>query len=234
MDVITEVYKQDGIESVTAIDIQEPSAFDKEIKAAEKLGAKIMYPCFTQKITDKGVLLKDGRFLEADSVIISVGDRPIFDFVPKDYLDEKSRIQINEFMQTFNPKVFAIGDAIKPGLFTNAIADGKHAAENIIKFLNNEELTPIKEKDLIPAKRIKSEYYECYNSNCDNEQNRCMSCGYCRDCGLCKQSCPQNAISRVEHEDNKFEYVSDPNKCIGCGICAGLCPCGIWEMEENK
>ena len=234
MDVITEVYKQDGIESVTAIDIQEPSAFDKEIKAAEKLGAKIMYPCFTQKITDKGVLLKDGRFLEADSVIISVGDRPIFDFVPKDYLDEKSRIQINEFMQTPNPKVFAIGDAIKPGLFTNAIADGKHAAENIVKFLNNEELTPIKEKDLIPAKRIKSEYYECYSSNCDNEQNRCMSCGYCRDCGLCKQSCPQNAISRVEHEDNKFEYVSDPNKCIGCGICAGLCPCGIWEMEENK
>ena len=234
MDVITEIYKQDGIETVTAIDIQEPSAFDKEIKAAEKLGAKIMYPCFTQKITDKGVLLKDGRFLEADSVIISVGDRPIFDFVPKDYLNEKSRIQINEFMQTQNPKVFAIGDAIKPGLFTNAIADGKHCAENIIKFLNNETLKPIKEKDLIPSKRIKSEYYECYNSNCDNEQNRCMSCGYCRDCGLCKQSCPQNAISRIEQGDGKFEYISDSSKCIGCGICAGLCPCGIWEMENNK
>ncbi len=234
MDVITEVYKQGGVENVTAIDIQEPSAFEKEIKAAEKLGAKIMYPCFTQKITEEGVYLKDGRFLEADSVIISVGDRPIFDFLNKEYLDEKSRIQINEFMQSQNSKVFVIGDAIKPGLFTNAIADGKHAAENIIKFLNNEPLIPIKEKDLIPSKRIKSEYYECYNSNCDNEQNRCMSCGYCRDCGLCKQSCPQNAISRVEKENGKFEYVSDPNKCIGCGICAGLCPCGIWEIEWCK
>ena len=233
MDVITEVYKQGGVEEVTAIDIQEPSAFEKEIKAAEKLGAKILWPCFTQKITEKGVYLKDGKFLEADSVIISVGDRPIFDFLSKDYLDEKSRIQVNEFMQTKNPKVFAIGDSIKPGLFTNAIADGKHAAENIIKFLNNEELAPVKEKDLIPAKRIKSEYYECYNSNCDNEQNRCMSCGYCRDCGLCRQSCPQNAISRIDKGNGKFEYVSDPNKCIGCGICAGLCPCGIWEMEEN-
>ncbi len=234
MDVITEVYKQDGIEEVTAIDIQEPSAFEKEIKNAEKLGAKIMYPCFTQKITEQGVYLKDGRFLEADSVIISVGDRPIFDFLDKNYLDEKSRIQVNEFMQTQNPKVFVAGDAIKPGLFTNAIADGKHCAENIIKFLNNETLKPVKEKDLIPAKRIKSEYYECYNSNCDNEQNRCMSCGYCRDCGLCKQSCPQNAISRIEHEDGKFEYVSDSEKCIGCGICAGLCPCGIWEIEWCK
>lgn len=234
MDVITEVYKQGGVEEVTAIDIQEPSAFEKEIKAAEKLGAKIMYPCFTQKITEEGVYLKDGRFLEADSVIISVGDRPIFDFLNNDYLDEKSRIQINEFMQTNNDKVFAIGDSIKPGLFTNAIADGKHAAENIIKFLNNEPLEPVKEKDLIPAKRIKSEYYECYNSNCDNEQNRCMSCGYCRDCGLCKQSCPQNAITRIEKGNGQFEYISDPDKCIGCGICAGLCPCGIWEMEANR
>lgn len=234
MDVITEVYKQGDVEEVTAIDIREPSAFEKEIKAAEKLGAKIMYPCFTQKITEKGVYLKDGRFLEADSVIISVGDRPIFDFLNKEYLDEKSRIQINEFMQTPNEKVFAIGDAIKPGLFTNAIADGKHCAENIVKFLNNEPLTAIKEKDVIPEHRIKSEYYECYNSNCDNEQNRCMSCGYCRDCGLCRQSCPQNAISRIEKDDGKFEYVSDPEKCIGCGICAGLCPCGIWEMEDNK
>ena len=233
MDVITEVYKQ-GVESVTAIDIQEPSAFEKEIKEAEKLGAKIMYPCFTQKITEKGVYLKDGRFLEADSVIISVGDRPVFDFLNKNYLDEKSKIKINEFMQTENSKVFAIGDAHKSGLFTNAIAEGKHCAENIVKFLNNEPLTEVKEKDVIPEHRIKSEYYECYNSNCDNEQNRCMSCGYCRDCGLCRQSCPQNAISRIEESNGKFKYVSDPEKCIGCGICAGLCPCGIWEIEWCK
>ena len=232
MDVITEVYKQ-GVRDITAIDIQEPSAFEKEIKSAEKLGAKIMYPCFTQKITEKGVFLKDGRFLEADSVIISVGDRPVFDFLNKNYLDEKSRVKTNEFMQTVNSKVFAIGDAIKSGLFTNAIADGKHCAENIIKYLNNEPLVALKEKEVIPEHRIKSEYYECYNSNCDNEQNRCLSCGYCTDCGLCRQSCPNNAISRIEKENGKFEYVSDPDKCIGCGICAGLCPCGIWEIENN-
>lgn len=233
MDVITEVYKQ-GVKEVTAIDIKEPSAFEKEIKIAESLGAKIMYPCFTQKITKDGVYLKDGRFIEADSVIISVGDRPMFDFLNKDYLDEKSGVQINEFMQTQNSKVFVIGDAIHPGLFTNAIADGKYVSENVVRFLNNEPLAPVKDKDLIPSKRIKSEYYECYSSNCDNEQNRCMSCGYCRDCGLCRQSCPQNAISRIEKPNGKFEYVSDPDKCIGCGICAGLCPCGIWEIEWSK
>ena len=232
MDVITEAYKQ-GAKEVTAIDIKEPSAFEKEIEYAKSLGAKIMWPCSTQSITKEGVYLKDGRFLPADSVIISVGDRPVYDFLNKKYLDEKSKIKINEFMQTDeNSKVFAIGDALKAGLFTNAIADGKHCAENIMKYLQGEELTPVKDKKLIPQNRIKSEYYECYHQKCDNEENRCMSCGYCRDCGLCMQSCPQNAISRNE-VNGKYEYVSDSSKCIGCGICAGLCPCGIWEMEDN-
>jgi Fe-S-cluster-containing hydrogenase component 2 len=24
------------------------------------------------------------------------------------------------------------------------------------------------------------------------------------------------------------------NLCIGCGFCAGACPCGIWNLVENK
>ena len=233
MDVVVEVSKL-GVKDITAIDIQEPSAFEKELQSAKELGAKVLWPCFTQKITKEGLYLKDGTFLEADNVIISVGDRPVFDFLDKNYLDEKSRIKTNDFMQTdYNSKVFAIGDSIKSALFTNAIASGKICAENIIKFLNNEKLTQIDNKKLIPQNRIKSEYYECYHPTCDNEQNRCLSCGYCRDCGLCKESCPQNAISRIEKPDDKFEYVSNPDKCIGCGICSGLCPCGIWELEDN-
>jgi Fe-S-cluster-containing hydrogenase component 2 len=25
----------------------------------------------------------------------------------------------------------------------------------------------------------------------------------------------------------------DESRCIGCGFCAGICPCGVWEMVEN-
>ncbi|MBQ8475481.1 4Fe-4S binding protein [bacterium] len=158
----------------------------------------------------------------------------MFDFLDKNYLDEKSRIKVNTYHQgEYNQKVFALGDTLQAGLFTNAIASGKECSENVLRYLNNEELQEPKGKKLIPENRIKSQYYECYHPNCDNEQNRCLSCGYCRDCGLCKESCPQNAIMRSEDENSKFEYSSNPDKCIGCGICAGLCPCGIWEMEEN-
>ena len=50
---------------------------------------------------------------------------------------------------------------------------------------------------------------------------------------MCLNSCPEKAISRIEHEDGTWEYVSDENKCIGCGICAGVCPCGVWNLKDN-
>ena len=65
------------------------------------------------------------------------------------------------------------------------------------------------------------------------EAEACMSCGSCRDCRMCEQACYHGAISRVEHEGGAYEYVVDAGKCIGCGICAGICPCGVWEMREN-
>ena len=37
----------------------------------------------------------------------------------------------------------------------------------------------------------------------------------------------------IEHEGGAYEYVVDEDKCIGCGFCAGICPCGVWEMVEN-
>ena len=67
----------------------------------------------------------------------------------------------------------------------------------------------------------------------EQETERCLSCGFCRDCEFCKDVCPELAISRISKEDGAFEYVSDPQKCIGCGICAGTCPCGIWTMLSN-
>lgn len=239
MDVVLGAYEL-GAKEVTAIDIQKPSAFDKEIQHVEKLGAKILWPCFTEKVSEKGVHLKDGKLLEADTVIISIGDRPDVSFLDAEYLDEKGRVKVNEYFQAENnPKVFLPGDVLKLGLFTNAIGDGRKVAINIDKMLSGQELDKFEKAPMIPQDRVKKEYYQSIQIDDVKamevvaEQERCLSCGLCRDCEFCKEICPELAISRISNTDGSFEYVSDPNKCIGCGLCAGVCPCGIWTMVSN-
>lgn len=239
MDVIIGAYNL-GAKEVTAIDIQKPAAFDHEIEHAEKLGAKILWPCFTEKITEKGVHLKDGKLLEAETVIISVGDRPDLSFLEQEYIDEKGMLRLNEFNQSeIDSKVFAPGDVREQGLFTHAIADGRKAAMNIHKMITDKPLDDFAKAPQIPQDRIKDEYYHPMRSGkvdvmpAEEEADRCMSCGYCRDCEYCMEICPEQAINRIQKTDGSFEYISDPEKCIGCGICSGVCPCGIWIMEDN-
>lgn len=239
MDVILGAYEL-GAKKVTAIDIQQPSAFDKEIKHVEKLGAKILWPCFTEKISEKGIHLKDGKIIEADTVIICVGDRADVSFLDTAYLDEKGIVKINDYFQAeINPKVFFTGDVLKLGLFTNAIGDGRKVAINIDNMLSGNPLDNFEKAPMISQDRIKKEYYNQIHPDnimameTEDEKERCMSCGFCRDCEFCKEICPELAISRVTNADGTFEYVSDPKKCIGCGICAGVCPCGIWTMLSN-
>jgi Fe-S-cluster-containing hydrogenase component 2 len=45
--------------------------------------------------------------------------------------------------------------------------------------------------------------------------------------------CPQGAIRRKDLGGKAYEYAVDENLCIGCGFCAGACPCGVWNLEEN-
>lgn len=236
MDVIIGAY-QLGAEEVTAIDIQKPSAFDKEIKHVESLGAKILYPCFTEKVSSKGVHLKDGTLIEADTVIISIGDRPDVSFLSAEYLDDKGKAKVNEYFQSeINPKIFFPGDVSTLGLFTNAIGDGRKVAINIERMLSGQPLDNFEKAPMIPSERVKKEYYNQIQPenvmamDAEDEKERCLSCGFCRDCEMCKEICPELAISRVSKGDGTFEYLSDPEKCIGCGICAGVCPCGVWTM----
>lgn len=239
MDVVIGAYKS-GAKEVTAIDIQKPSAFEKEIKHAKDLGAKVLWPCNTDKITDKGVILKDGTLLEADTVIIAIGDRPEFSFLDNNYLSKRGSAIINNFMQSeVNPKVFVSGDAIKQGLFVNALADGQKIAKNIDRMFNGLDLDSFEKAPMLPRDKVKPEFYQGYSAlkvaqtEAIEEKNRCLSCGLCRDCEFCLNACPENAIEKIVNEQNEIVYISNEERCIGCGICAGVCPCGIWTMKDN-
>lgn len=237
MDIACQAYNH-GAKSVTCVDIQKPAAFGKEMELATSKGAKVLYPKTTERYDAKArkIYFTDGTSLDADMVIISIGEKPVLDFLPSSIHTERGYIVVNDLGQTSDVKVFAVGDATRPGLVTHAIGAGRVAADKIHSLLMNFDYTP-EERVMIPYERVKTQYYEACRTDIKfspkKEADRCMSCGSCRDCGMCVESCYYGAIARKALPNKSYEYVVDESKCIGCGFCAGVCPCGVWEMVEN-
>ncbi len=236
MDVASEAFNY-GAKSVTAIDIQKPAAFGKELEIAKKKGTQVLWPKFAERYDKKErkIYFKDGTSLDADFVVISIGDVPLLDFLPPAVHTEKGWLAVNENYQTSDPKVYAIGDATGLGLVTNAIGQGRLLAEHVHhQLMGAPYLSEVKQ--VIPYEKIRTEYYDLCRLDSftpEKDAERCMSCATCRDCRMCEVVCYWGAITRVENEDGSYEYIVDDDKCTGCGFCAGTCPCGVWEMVEN-
>ncbi|MCE5313250.1 MAG: FAD-dependent oxidoreductase [Nitrospiraceae bacterium] len=236
MDVCSEAYNY-GAESVTAIDIQKPAAFGAEMEIAKAKGTQVVWPKFTDHYDSekRKLVFKDNTEMDADAVIMSIGDTPQLDFLLPSVHTERGWIKVDpNTFQTSDVKVYAVGDATSLGLITHAIGQARLAAEEVHYLMSHAPRQP-ETKMQIPYERIKSEYYEICKQDFspEVEGNKCMSCGTCRDCHMCEATCYWGAISRIEHKDGSYEYVVDDDKCIGCGFCAGICPCGVWEMQEN-
>ncbi len=237
MDTAVGAYQM-GAASVVCVDVQKPAAFAEEIAHVEDLGGRIVWPFMTAKITAEGVYDQDGRFIPGDMVIVSIGEAPVLDYLPADDSIKKFRQWlVPQEDQSILDGVFAAGDVIKPGRLVDAIGGGIKAAHFADEYVLEEPLQAMAKKEVIPAERISREYFDkCHHCNLldpVDDHTRCISCGTCRDCRMCIESCPEKAITRVAHADGSFEYISDPDRCIGCGICAGICPCGIWSIKEN-
>ena len=236
MDIASEAFNV-GASEVTAVDIQTPASFGKERQMAEAKGTKIIYPKITESYSkDEGrIYFTDGTSMEADLVILSIGEIPVLDFLPPGIDIDRHWVKVNEYGQTSDPKVFAIGDAVKPGLITHAIGQGRITADAAHAQMMSYVYEP-EELRVIPYEKVKTHYYESCKIgefSAVHEAGRCMSCGLCIDCHMCEITCHYGAISRIEGQNGDYEYIVDDDKCIGCSFCAGVCPCGIWEMVEN-
>ena len=239
-DVASEAHRL-GAKEVMLIDVQEPASFGKERERAEAAGAIFKWPCFTKEITEEGVMLTTGEIIPADTVIISIGDVPAFEFLPENVATERGFIVVNEHYQTTDAKIFAIGDVARPGLLADAIGSGRKAANAIIDIIDGKR--PLGDvRQMIDRNRVSLEYFDpkYFDSgltsfdDLDHCGSQCSSCGTCRDCGICVAVCPESAISRQEREKDDFEYIVDETRCIGCGFCAGACPSGVWNLVENE
>jgi len=228
-DAATEAHRL-GAEDITLIDIQTPLSFGAEREAAEEIGAKFRWPCFTKQIIEEGVELTSGEVIPADTVIISIGDQPDLDFLPDTVKTSQGFIEVNDIYQTTDPQIFAIGDAVKLGLLTDAVGAGRQAARAINDILAGKRPRGDTHQ-VIDRSRIKLEYFDPRLQSFESIEQcstECSSCGSCRDCGVCITICPRGAISKQEEGENGLEMVVDADLC-----CAGACPCGIWNIVEN-
>lgn len=238
MDVAAQAFHC-GAKEVTAVDIQQPAASGKELEIAQALGTKIVWPKFTEKFIkkEKKIYFTDGSTLDADIVVVSIGDTPLTEFLPPSvHTNKQGWIEADEAGHTSDPKVFAIGDATKLGLVTHAIGHGRKSADAIHALLSGRSYYMPAPKPMVPYDKIQTSYYDICQGEPfkpKTEANRCMSCAVCRDCHMCEATCYYGAISRKDTPDGSYEYMVDENLCIGCSFCAGICPCGVWEMVEN-
>jgi len=233
-DAATEAHRL-GAEDILLLDVQQPASFGKERKAAEAAGARFRWPVATREITASGVTLADGEKIPAETVIVSIGDVPDLSFVPAGIAVDRGFIKVDANYRTSDPKIFAIGDVVRPGLLTEAIGAGRVVAQAICDESDGRTPAPFR-RQMIEKRRVTAEYFDpriTVFADVHQCGSQCLSCGACRDCGVCVAVCPQGAIRRKVLDGKAYEYEVDENLCIGCGFCAGACPCGVWNLEEN-
>ena len=88
------------------------------LKAAlEEKGLKFHMPAQTEAILGEervtGVRFKDGSEIEADLVVMAVGIRPNIELAEKVGIHAERGIVVNDTMQTFDPKIYAVGECVQ-------------------------------------------------------------------------------------------------------------------------
>ncbi|MDY6968158.1 MAG: FAD-dependent oxidoreductase [Spirochaetota bacterium] len=223
MDIACESWRL-GASKVTAIDIQEPLAFGKELEMASALGTEIIWPKMIERLDQNNIYFKDGTGIKADVVFFSIGETPDTSFLPESVLlDERGYVITSEkSFKSSDAKIYVCGDIHKPGLITDAVGSGRLAAMEAHSYINGEDfIYPV--KSLVPKRRINTNYFGDESDNID----KCLSCGTCIFCDKCIEACPQEALSR-----NGEIFTIDAVTCTGCYTCVHVCPRGAIQYED--
>ena len=222
MDIACEAWRLGAFE-VTALDIQKPLAFGKELELATKLGTKLLWPRMIERLDETTIYFSDGSALKADRVYFSIGEVPDGSFLAESvFRDDRGYVVTAEdSFQTTDPAVFACGDIRRPGLITDAVGQGRLAAMEMAAMLDGKDFVLPKTVP-VEKKRIQA---ACFETG-ENELDRCMSCGTCILCDACIDHCPQGALSR-----NGEVFTIDPGRCTMCYTCVSVCPRGVMQPD---
>lgn len=193
--------------------------------------------------------------VEASFFIAAISQAPDFDGLdavgnPKDWVKADPRMKVEG-----REKAFAGGDVIGLGLVTVALAQGRMAARTIHELFRG--IVPKERKNpppVIGPDKVLLKHYEekpraerrelpvqerfanpeapivegLTREQAVEEAKRCMSCGFCIECGECWNYCQDQAVIKPLKPGEKYAFKLE--FCNGCKKCAEVCPCGYIEL----
>ena len=189
-------------------------------------------------------------FIEADSLVIAIGEIPDVSFLPDDVRTIEHHVQVNEFGSTTARGVFASGDLIgQPRTVAHAIGSGKRAAIAIDCFLKDQSLEEISEKLKIGEKGSVS--FEDYLSRSFSTHSKKvirfddLNPAYFSHQTRYRRHKQLKAgvtnFDEIHGNLTKEEALSEAQRCFSCGRCYGcdncylFCPDGsVSHQEEGK
>jgi indolepyruvate ferredoxin oxidoreductase, alpha subunit len=260
-----------GVASVSLVCLesrQDMPAYAEEIVQAEEEGVRMLFSWGVKKIAGTagkvagldlkactGIYDEGGRFspsydekvtrsLEADAVIIAIGQTPELSFLDNSGVGAAGVIQADPLtLCTKVPGVFAGGDIVSgPSTVIEALAAGRKAAVSIDRYLKGEALGSAREAEGVRESRLKVEtagippqprlksaklpvalrrnnFREVDSGfsreDAAKEASRCLSC----DCNMCIKALGCPAIVLQDEQ-----VLIDSSQCPGCGLCAQICP----------
>lgn len=181
-------------------------------------------------------IVDEYKEIEIDSVITAIGEEVDYNYLIKNgiVVDERKNIVINQDTnETSIENVYIGGDAYRgPSTVVESIADGKKAAEAILKKEGIDFQTNILEKIQINNQTwiadalIQKGNITRQNTNDLNiESSRCLACD--QVCNKCVEVCPNRAniaISVNGKFKDKFQILHIDGMCNECGNCETFCP----------
>ena len=184
----------------------------------------------------RGVTPIENEFveLEIDTVISAIGESVDYDILSDNKIafDQRKNILIDKTSnETKLENVFIGGDAYRgPSTVVESIADGKKAAEAILKkektslsFSNNFSQL-FNSSILFGDVSAKKGIIEGINKEPQHEASRCLSCSFI--CNKCVDVCPNraNVTIKIDGFKDAFQILHIDGMCNDCGNCETFCP----------
>jgi len=224
-----------------------------ELKEAEEEGIRLHPAWGPQEILGNGsvsgvrfvgvtrVFDENGRFspqfdesksmtLEADSVVLAIGQQPDFSFLRDDDGVELTRggtIKIDpKTLATTAPGVYAGGDAaFGPRIAIEAVANGKTAARSIHTFLGGSEPAV---KLQVEIRKVPSDEYRMPAGYEKHERHSAPTTDVDRRTGIAEvehvMSEEQAQVQAERCLSCHVDTIYDPERCVLCNRCADVCP----------